>query len=80
MERQLRSAMAHAIRGDKSTVEYFLKEAEINARKCCCNDINRDDDDEGNGNDGDYSYRSFQERATKIQEEIKRTIQGQYAL
>jgi hypothetical protein len=86
MERQLRSAMAHAIRGDRSTVEYFLKEAEINARKCCCNDINRDDDDEGNDDDdddcnyGDYSYKFFQERVTKIQEEIKRTIHGQHAL
>jgi hypothetical protein len=80
MERQLRSAMAYAIRGDKSTMEYLVKEAESNARKCCCNDINRDDDDDVDGNDGDYSYKSFQERVTKIQEEIKRTIHDQHAL
>jgi len=83
MERQLRSAMAYAIRGDKSTMEYLLKEAKINARKCCCNDINRDDDNDDNaddGNDGDYSYKFFQERVIKIQEEIKRTIHGQHAL
>jgi hypothetical protein len=86
MERQLRSAMAYAIRGDKSTMEYLLKEAKINARKCCCNDINRVDDNDDNddnaddGNDGDYSYKFFQERVIKIQEEIKRTIHGQHAL
>eukprot|EP00751_Fragilariopsis_kerguelensis_P003807 CAMPEP_0170830614 /NCGR_PEP_ID=MMETSP0733-20121128/49422_1 /TAXON_ID=186038 /ORGANISM="Fragilariopsis kerguelensis, Strain L26-C5" /LENGTH=65 /DNA_ID=CAMNT_0011195923 /DNA_START=230 /DNA_END=427 /DNA_ORIENTATION=+ len=65
MERQLRSAMAYAIRGDTSTVEYLLKEAEINARKFCHDDDNKNDDV------NIFFDKVFQERVTKIREEMK---------
>jgi len=63
-ERQLRSAMAYAIRGDKSTVEYLLKEAEINAQKFC--------HDGKNDDKNIFFSKIFQERVTKIREEMNK--------
>ena len=79
IERQLRSAMSYAIRGDTSMMEYLLKEAESNARKCGWYGGHHNTENKKNDSDNnDSAYEIlFQERISEIRNETSTTYTNQ---